>query len=192
MSPLRLPPMWADELPAALTTWFFAPTASWLIQRDPKLDEVRLIGIMEDTPRLELRPSRPRAAWALQVREAFAAALDARPDALDADPQLLKHLAPALPPGETLLATARRGRPYYKGQGWNVETSWVGPELQPAAPSKPPEGLDPEVAELLAGLQAMDDADVLALRLLEVLTLLDEGASARAEATLRAILDFRH
>lgn len=187
MTPLRLPPMWADELPEVLCGWLLAPLAEWLVTRDPKLDEVRLIGVTENGFRLVLRPAEARSGWDKRARAAFAAVLDAAPDALDADPVLLEQLAPQLPPGETLLATATRDRRYARGEGWFVKRAWVGPALEKAP--KPALEVDPEVADLVAGLQAMDDADTLALRLLEVLTQLDAGDQGAAQQTLRGILD---
>lgn len=188
MTPLRLPPMRPEELPEVLLQWWLTPLSGWLLERHPKLQEVHLIGITENGPALRLQPGARARGWEASVVQAARVVLDAPPDALDDDPTLRRALPVYLPPrGEVRLATAHREATrgvFGDDRAFHVRAEWLAPAVAPPPPPPEQQPLDPEVEAELAGLEAMDAADELALELAAALRLLERGATDAARRRL--------
>lgn len=200
MTPLRLTGASPAQLREVAVMWWASPLAAALLREIPGLPGVRLrisaSGEGNLVGRL-LPEEKTPTSWDARVEEASRRLFLAGADALDGDEGFWRAFSPIARPGaETDVLRFTLGDRGRCEHSWLVEP-WCADAESPAEvrfKARAHSDLDPDVAEVLEGLEALDQRDALAAAaatLVDALRYARGGSdSVRAKAArLRALLN---
>lgn len=200
MTPLRLHGADPAQLREVALAWWAAPLASVLLQEAPEATAVRLRISADGEGRLvgRLRPEKgTTAGWAGRVEAAARRVLLAGADALDDDEGFWRAFSSYCPPDSAVdvlrITCDERGnsKAEWLAEPW-CDDAHAPAEVRYRAQARGE--LDPDVAEVLDGLEALDQRDALAVAAMSLIEALrytrgpePREALGRLEALLRQL-----